>query len=453
MRTRLLLLPALTAAAGLAGSSVGYAAAAKPKNLTPPTISGAAQPGQVLTATPGTWSGSTPMTFRYQWRRCDTQGALCASVVAATRTTYMLASADKGHTMRVVVTAANRYGSTAATSAQTAAVGATGQASGLHVVGNLLEDASGKVVHLHGVNRSGTEYACIQDWGIFDGPNDSTSIAAMATWNVNIVRVPLNEDCWLGINGVDPAYSGAAYRQAIVDYVNLLHSHGMYAELSLIWAAPGTYQATYQSGSPDEDHSPAMWSSLAATFKNDPGVILAPWGETVVDADCFLNGGVCETTYGPNDAPYDTAGMQQAVDVMRQAGYTGVIAVPGIDYANDLSQWLSHEPSDPLHQLIAEAHVYGKNTCDTTQCFDTNYAPVAAKVPLVFGETGETYDASDCGSSYISTFLTWADAHGVGYEAWTWDSWGDCGVLIADYGGTPYSAWGAWVKSHYLGLS
>ena len=118
--------------------------------------------------------------------------------------------------------------------------------------------------------------------------------------------------------------------------------------------------------------------------------------------------------------------MQQAVNVMRQAGYREVIAIPGIDYANDLSQWLSHEPRDPLAQLIAEAHVYGKNTCDTTSCFDAHMAPVAAKAPLIFGETGESYDDSDCGSSYISTFLTWADAHDVGYEAWTWDTWGSC---------------------------
>ena len=34
----------------------------------------------------------------------------------------------------------------------------------------------------------------------------------MKTWSINAVRVPLNEDCWLGINGVKPQYGGAAYR-------------------------------------------------------------------------------------------------------------------------------------------------------------------------------------------------------------------------------------------------
>ena len=322
-------------------------------------------------------------------------------------------------------------------------------AKGLHVSGNRLLDAKNRLVRFHGVNRAGTEYACIQGWGIFDGPSDARSVAAIAAWHVNVVRIPLNEGCWLALNGVDPALSGMVYRKAIVDYVRLLHRHGMYAELSLMWAAPGTYRATYQSGSPDADHSPAMWASMAQMFRNDPNVILAPWGETVVDADCFLNGGVCEATFGPKNVPYNTAGMQEAVTVMRKQGYRGVIAIPGISYANDLSKWLTHRPKDPLGQLVAEAHVYGKNTCDAAECFNATYAPVAKRVPLIFGETGETYDASSCGSDHISTFLDWADRHKVGYLAWTWNTWGNCSALIGNYSGEPYRGYGAWIKSRY----
>ena len=57
---------------------------------------------------------------------------------------------------------------------------------------------------MHGVNRSGTEYACIQGWGLFDGPSNDASIADIASWHSNIVHIGLNEDCILGINGVDP---------------------------------------------------------------------------------------------------------------------------------------------------------------------------------------------------------------------------------------------------------
>ena len=332
---------------------------------------------------------------------------------------------------------------------------AQGALGGLRVSGARLVSSGGAVVRLQGVNRSGPEYACIQGWGIFDGPSDAASVAAIRSWHVNIVRVPLNEDCWLGINGVKPQYAGVNYRNAIVAYVQLLHKYGMYAELSLIWAAPGVYQATYQPSGPDEDHSPAMWESLAATFKNDPNVILAPWGETTTGWSCFMTSGCDnEATYGPENKPYQTAPMQQAVNVMRASGYNGVIAIPCIDYANacaayDGSSWLASRPSDPRRQLIAEAHVYGKNSCDTLACLESTMAPITRVVPLIFGETGETYDASECGSSYIATFLKWADAHGVGYEAWTWDTWGGCGVLINSYAGTPANSWATWVKNHY----
>ena len=323
-------------------------------------------------------------------------------------------------------------------------------ARGLHVVGNRLVDARGQTLHIHGVNRSGTEYSCVHGVGIFDGPSDARSVKAIASWHVNAVRIPLNEDCWLAINGVKPRYAGGNYRRAILAYVRLLHRYGMYAELSLIWGAPGSYHATYQEGGPDADHAPKVWSSLASAFKNDPNVILAPWGETVVNADCFLEGGVCEATFGPKNEPYRIAGMQQAVDVMRSAGYRGVISIPGINYANDLTEWLSHEPRDPLGQLIAEAHVYGKNACADAACFNRTLAPVAKRVPVVLGETGETYDASSCGADHISRIVGWADAHDVGHFAWTWDTWNNCSALIANYSGKAFSRYGAWVKSHYL---
>src|SRR5256885_16357465 len=81
----------------------------------------------------------------------------------------------------------------------------------ISVSGNHLINGSGQTIRLLGVNRSGTEYACIQGWGLFDGPNDATSVAAMAAWHINAVRLPLNEDCWLNINGVHPSYGGAAF--------------------------------------------------------------------------------------------------------------------------------------------------------------------------------------------------------------------------------------------------
>src|SRR5207253_9935972 len=91
------------------------------------------------------------------------------------------------------------------------------RAPAVHVQGNELVDSAGRPIRLRGVNRSGTEYACAQGWGMFDGPSDSASVQAIASWKANVVRMPLNETCWLGINGVAPAYAGADYPRAIPD--------------------------------------------------------------------------------------------------------------------------------------------------------------------------------------------------------------------------------------------
>jgi hypothetical protein len=108
-----------------AASSISTASAVvlplPPGNSQAPSITGTARDGQTLTAGNGTWT-RTPASYAYQWRRCDAAGANCADISGETGSTYTLAAADIGSTIRVVVTATNAGGSTPQASAATATV-------------------------------------------------------------------------------------------------------------------------------------------------------------------------------------------------------------------------------------------------------------------------------------------------------------------------------------------
>jgi hypothetical protein len=123
------ILPLLAAGAvtvlAVAGLS-NAASSAVPVNTGEPQISGTAQEGETLTATSGTWTSSTTLSYTYQWRRCNAQGNGCSNIGGADTSSYLVKKADVGDTLRVRVTAKNADGSAQATSNPTAVVKAKG---------------------------------------------------------------------------------------------------------------------------------------------------------------------------------------------------------------------------------------------------------------------------------------------------------------------------------------
>lgn len=94
-----------------------------PANTSAPAISGTAAQGQTLTLSQGTWTGLSPMTFSYQWKRCDSRGNNCtdASTVVTTNT-IVLAAADVDKTIRGFVVATDANGTSTAFSSHTARI-------------------------------------------------------------------------------------------------------------------------------------------------------------------------------------------------------------------------------------------------------------------------------------------------------------------------------------------
>jgi endoglucanase len=328
----------------------------------------------------------------------------------------------------------------------------------LRVRGNQLIDGPGRghVVALRGVNRSGLEYACIQGWGFFDSPHperidDPAMIAAMKSWDINVVRVPLNEDCWLGLHTA-PGRGGAPYRRIVGRYVRALGAAGLYVILDLHWAAPGSARATGQLAMADHDHAPGFWRSVARTFRGDHALIFDLFNEPFsIGWACWRDG--CRIPATGSTPAYQSAGMQELVDAVRSTGARQPLLLGGLGYASDLNGWLAHRPRDPLHQLIASEHNYGGLSPCGASC---RSAVLAARrqVPVSFGELGET----DCRHGYIDAMMAFADAHGIGYLGWSWNAvspggWSCTGgpSLIADYRGSP-TGYGIGFKHHLRAL-
>ena len=125
----------------------------------------------------------------------------------------------------------------------------------------------------------------------------------MKSWHINAVRVPLNEDCWLGINGVKPEFGGDAYRQAIEAFVGRLNRAGLYVILDLHVAAPGANRAVGIIPMPDADHAPDFWRSVAAIFASNHALAFELYNEPHdVDWNCWQNG--CQIPAGSQGTPH-----------------------------------------------------------------------------------------------------------------------------------------------------
>jgi hypothetical protein len=360
-------------------------------------------------------------------------------------------------------------GTTAAHGGTTGTAGTTGAggtsdpyagyaAKALHVSGNKILDTTGATVRLLGVNRAGSEYMCVPPTTgsyTFDGPTGPNTIQAMKSWHINTVRLPLNESCWLGIPGTLQPMD--QYQADVEDYVQRLHAQGIYVILDLHWSAPGNSPATKQTTMAYAAHGPAFWTSVATTFKTDPMVLFDLYNEPILDSgdsagdqpigdanaawNCWLNG--CTATTGT------VAGMQALVNAVRGTGANQIIIAGGIDWAHKLDQWMAHKPADGTGNIVAGFHVYdsSRSNCADINCWNGAPATLAASVPIVTGELGET----DCAHGLIDQFMTWADGLGISYLGWAWNPQ-NCSsfpALVTDNNGTP-SAFGQGLHDHLI---
>src|SRR4029077_3043725 len=132
------------------------------------------------------------------------------------------------------------------------------------------------------------------------GRPDFTKIAA---WKANAVRLPLNEQSWLGmtvtgIPGNVISLNGPAYQAEVKATVAAANAAGLYVILDLHWSAPSTFAANTQNPFMNADNSINFWTSVATAFQNNPAVMFEVFNEPVVCPSS--QGGFCASPAGSN---------------------------------------------------------------------------------------------------------------------------------------------------------
>jgi len=379
------------------------------------------------------------------------------------------------------------------------------------VSGNHLVDETGQLVQLRGVNISALEFYPIDNaqappggkafdyWG-----GQSPNLKSIAGWTANAIRLPLNEQSYLGqtctdANGTSKLLADplGTYRSVVKTTVDQATALGMAVILDL---HKNTANATIngalvtplsntsgQSEMADADNSIAFWTAVANDYKGYPNVIFDLFNEPHIDNfqnpssfapnpgtnlpsglnpeaawawAVWRDGGTGKLIYGDNEVfqqSYQSAGMQAMVNAVRATGATNVIMAGGVSWAQDSSLWLQFRPIDPAGQLACSWHAYPSQQDASypsfppgtwwgiaTGAYDWIQAILVAGFPVIIGETG-----SGVSSQLLPKLLPWADQHNVSVFAWSWNpGWGS---LVSDQNGTPVGdgpAYKSWLQSH-----
>lgn len=339
---------------------------------------------------------------------------------------------------------------------------------------HLVDARTGRVFVPRGVNWSSFEYACAQGWGLSnldtlpaadaaDAADDEAS--EIASWGANTVRLPLNQDCWLGTRGAPVSDRSeertvADYRAEVSGMVDALNSAGLVVILDL-HSRKRIGSDEFGSLAMPDPESLAFWSSVATTYRDHPSVMFDAFSEPSSRSDrrgrvifdltwpCWRDGEcrapVEDTQTATNGrVTYVAQGMDRVVRAIRAAGAEQPILLGGLDRAGDLRRWLEFAPADD--QLVAAFHSYDDRACATRACWDSVLAPLSGSVPVVTTELGAARPLG----GYVEGYLGWANTHGVGSLFWVWDDGSDALSLRASAEAGP-TAYGEIARAYLSG--
>ena len=313
----------------------------------------------------------------------------------------------------------------------------------LHVVGNQLENPSGQPVVLRGVNVDGQE-----GWGKAGGGlyYDSYTQAAVQqgvttalNWNANLIRLPVNQDFWLGL---DPGVNKTSYIADIDALIRQVSNAGGYVMLVAKVTDGGTGNPLLESGnySLPDNNTTAFWKSVSQHYANNPAVMFdlfnepGHWNATYAQ---WRNGSTrfSENVDGHN-VSYASPGLEGLIQAIRTVpgGNHTIIAAEAMNYAHDFSSISTaitqgNGLTDTANQLIYSVHIYPNTVSDSSVVANLNNllpASVTDHYPLYVGEWGADINPGLEGAVARTTTVTawnqnllkWLSTKPYSWTAW-----------------------------------
>jgi len=271
---------------------------------------------------------------------------------------------------------------------------------------------------LRGVNVSGMEY---------DSLGRKVNLPMLAelvkSTNINIVRLPVNQDWWL-------RNLGGTYCKLIEERINFLASKKIYTLLDLQWI-----DTKLKIDSLPNDLSIEFWKQAAAQFKNQPSVLFDIYNE-------------------PRNCEHKAwaAKASLIIEAIRSVHPESLVFVNGIDWGYDLSGFIEKPLNYP--NIVYGTHIYPQKPGSGYKK-DPEYAKywlgmLQKNLPVFAGEFGPEegkQDNADQMDHYLKQLLAQFTQSQIGYTAW---SWTNSPFLTSEGSGNPkqLTSFGQLVISH-----
>jgi endoglucanase len=314
--------------------------------------------------------------------------------------------------------ASSKYASAPSLVVSATTGGAPPPTHGIKVVGNTLATLNGTVLILKGVNCAGAEVQ--SNTGAWSGTSVATWTALTAQYDVNCVRIPLNETYW-------NTNAGSTYQSGIVTGVQNIIAAGLYPILDLHWSACTEFGAANgQANLVSQDTGVQFWTSVAATFKNYPAVMFEmhnePYGNSVGDTSGtyqgylkngsgstlipFVNSQGGQFNNVTASGTFKAAGHQGCLNAIRGTGATNVCLYGVLVLNSAFSESNSIRPSDTtpptgfsgpwVPQLAATVHYANGSASDYANVLNAGYPIVITEFYTsgnlsAGGYTGQAY--------------------------------------------------------------